>query len=610
MDRALFAASHYGALLLFALACWGIGAGVIRKFFVTTQVQRWLAHGLSLSAGVGIVICAIQVLAVAGLLSALWLFALLASGWAAALWHLFQAGALVPAGPATPAGFFWRLHWTVWLLLLLALGVLLFPLRPPNLGDELMYHLPHAAQWANSGELRINEWLRYPYFPYNYDLLYAAALVLYDDVMPHLLHAFAGLTSAWLLYQLALRQTSRVTACMAAIAWLALVRGEFGAAYVDLALAMFLLAGWIGLLLWREATPPRSIGWAVFAAFMFGVALGIKYQMLGFLPFFMFVLLLRERRPKALLLAFAAGLLPCTYWYLRNALLTGDPFNPLGGPLFGFHDWNQADLQYQLKALRDVRDWPHWLLWPAIAAPLLPSVWRSPGLRLTMAFSAYAFVIWWVTSHYARYLLPVYPMLLVLAGHVTVVCIVSGTSGLCRLLNLPAHMAPHHRRQVQGVFAAFLLLLALLTTLRSLTRDWDQVAATPAQRDAYLASHLWEYKETLDFLSHLPGARIYQFGMEGVLYYAPQPIYGDHFGRWRYNDFMTLTPPELAARLNTFGLNTLALRIEYSKLLLQHNDLLRCFDLIHQTQTFRVFNVRSNGACSDRPTGSAEPLRP
>ncbi len=99
----MFATLHYEAALLFPLACWGIGAGAIRNLFVTTQVQRWLAHGLSLSAGVGIVICAIQVLAVAGLLSAPWLFALLASGLAAALWHLFQAGALAIAGPATPA---------------------------------------------------------------------------------------------------------------------------------------------------------------------------------------------------------------------------------------------------------------------------------------------------------------------------------------------------------------------------------------------------------------------------------------------------------------------------------------------------------------------------
>lgn len=41
------------------------------------------------------------------------------------------------------------------------------PLGPPISWDELMYHLPQARQWALSGQLSVNEWLRYPWFLYN-----------------------------------------------------------------------------------------------------------------------------------------------------------------------------------------------------------------------------------------------------------------------------------------------------------------------------------------------------------------------------------------------------------------------------------------------------------
>ena len=76
------------------------------------------------------------------------------------------------------------------------------PLAPPAAFDELMYHLPYAREVAHSGSLGIHEWLRYPWFPYNYNLLYAAALLVGDDVLPHFLNALAGWLSVWMVYRL------------------------------------------------------------------------------------------------------------------------------------------------------------------------------------------------------------------------------------------------------------------------------------------------------------------------------------------------------------------------------------------------------------------------
>ena len=600
MDKLSFLLAHYAALLLFVVSCWGIGQLALRSLLRrSAPMQRWLAYGLYLCTGVGIMICTLQLLGVAGLLTGPWLIALLVIGCMAAALQVLRASAPITYEPTPSTGSFLRLHWTVWLLLLLGLGLVLFPLRLPHAWDELMYHLPHAREWAKSGKLQINEWLRYPYFPYNYHLLYAGAMVLYDDVMPHLLHALAGWTTALLLYQLALRQSGRIAACAAAIAWLALVRDEFGNAQIDMALAMFLLAGWAGFILWWETVAPRPIDWLVLAAFLLGVAAGTKYQMLSFLPFFAVAVLLRERKPKMLLWVLAAGLLPCAYWYLRNAVLTGDPFDPLGGNIFGFHEWNQADLAYQMQVVSDVRDWPHWLLWPAVVAPLLPSTWRHPGLRVTLGFGAYAFVVWLVTSHYSRYLLPAYPVLLLLAAHVVVRCIAAIQAWLRKRSKTLADPGTLARGRLQGATAVVLVFLAMQTTSRSVTRDWANIAATPAERKASLRAQLGIAGETLDFLNRLPGASVYQFGMEYLLYYAPQPIYGDHFGRWRYPDFINLSPSKLAARLAASGLNTLAVSIQGSQHLLQHRDFSQCFDAIHKNSKFEVFKLKPSEGCSD-----------
>jgi hypothetical protein len=75
---------------------------------------------------------------------------------------------------------------SLWALVLAAviLPLMLEPLRPPHDWDELMYHLPYARFWAEQGGLDVNEWLRFPVFPYSMELLYAGALLVGSDVLP------------------------------------------------------------------------------------------------------------------------------------------------------------------------------------------------------------------------------------------------------------------------------------------------------------------------------------------------------------------------------------------------------------------------------------------
>ena len=596
MDKAVFVGTHYAAVSLFVFACWGVGNSVLRRLLDATPMSVWLATGLSACCGIGIAICFVQLLAIAGLLVTPALLTLLGVGVVIALWQvqrLHRMRTIAPAASRSRAPM--HLHWTVWLLLLLGFGTVLFPLRPPYMWDELMYHLPHAQEWARTGRLQVNEWLRYPWAPFNYQLLYAAALVLSDDLMPHLLHALAGWLVALLLYQLTLRYAGHVVAFVATVAWLAIARHDFGNAYVELASALFVLAGWIGFMFWWNAAPQRWGGWLLPAAFFLGVAAGVKYQTLGLLPFFAAAVLLGERRPRPLLLALAAGLLPCIYWYGRNALLTGNPFEPLGSSLFGFQNWNADDMQRQLLDLSTSSNWPPLLVWPAIAAPLLPSIGRNPPLRMAALFSGYAVIVWLVTSHFARYLLPLYPLLLMLAA--CVVCraaylLVTRVAQPGRTGGVRVAFGQAAKARLQNVLIIALVALSVHTTARSLSNDWLQVASTPAQREAFLARQLWEYWGTTRFLHSLPQARIYQNGMEGAIYYAPHPIWGDQFGPWRYSDFVALDPIALAHKLDSLDLDTLVLRFEFNQNLRDNPQFPRCFERLRGDDTFGVYRVK------------------
>ncbi len=597
MERVSFVAAHHGALLLFALCCWGCGRLALDRLLRRTSMTGGLSAALCLSLGTAIVMLVVQLVALAGLLRTPWLFAVLAAGWLAAGFGWFRCWRANADRPSSRIDL--RLHWTIWLVLLLSLCTVLLPLRPPHMWDELSFHLAHAQQWANSGRFQINEWLRYPWSPLGYQLLYASALVLYDDVMAHVLHAYAGWVTALLLYQIGVRYTNRIVAAVAVVLWLALARESFLNAYVDMAVALYLLSAWAAFTLWRAE--PDHRGWLAAGAFLLGSAAATKYQALGFFPYFALVLLLDRRRLRLLAVVLGFGLLPCIYWYGRNLVMTGDPFDPLGGALFGFTDWNLQDMVLQLEDVQSGRGWPSWLLWPALAAPLFPRNWRNAGVRAAMLFAACAAVVWLGTSHLPRYLLPMYPVLSWLSALVVWTGIAAVSTHVAGRLRPAADWKPLTRGRLQGAGGMLLLLVVLLPTTRLLQRDWGLIGATHAQRDAFLDRQMWEYRGVLNFLQRDPTARVYQNGMEAALYYAPQPIWGDHFGPWRYRDFMTLPPRELAGKLRRLGFDLLVVKIWFVSSMLDDPIFRQCFNQRFRDQTFAVYRIEPASVCDHDP---------
>src|ERR1019366_851882 len=69
---------------------------------------------------------------------------------------------------------------------------------PPVAWDSTMYHLPNAVNWAHAGRIYADEFLRIPYFAYNFELIYALMFsyhldryVLFVGWLPFVCSAFA-----------------------------------------------------------------------------------------------------------------------------------------------------------------------------------------------------------------------------------------------------------------------------------------------------------------------------------------------------------------------------------------------------------------------------------
>lgn len=562
----MFAAAHYAAWVVFVAACWGFGRALFARLAPPTRRDAWLEAAMAATLGVGLFICAFQLLAIFGVFRREATAALVALGVLAAALQLRPWWREVRAlralrGPAAP----WtRLEKIAALALaLVTLPSLVAPLSPPAAFDELMYHLPYARLVADEGRLGIHEWLRYPWFPYNYNLLYAAALQLGDDVLPHLINGLAGALSVLMVFRLGMQHADRLGACIGAAIWLGI--GDYSNALIDMGVALFVLMACVALWWWRESEPlAGGTRWLGLAAFGLGVAAGSKYQALTFLPLVALFVGWHERRPKAWALALACFLVPCVYWYARNAVMTGDPFNPIGARVFGFTDWIPEDYVQQVADVRDHAARPNVLIWAVFLAPFSVFWKRSAALRAAGWFCFYSIAVWLLTSRYPRYLTASYPLIALMAALGWQVLFGGAVRGLRRLVGARGTARADGADAPRGTglgadWVAVLLLAALAAvSVRQTAEKVAMISPTPEAREAFLRQSVPGYA-AMDWLRRHADGRVYQIALNEAIYYGPNPIWGDTLGPWRYRDFLLLPPGDMARKLSKLGFTAIVM---------------------------------------------------
>ncbi len=325
--------------------------------------------------------------------------------------------------------------WTIAGIFLLAKA-----LRPAVFYDAIAYHLGVPNYYLQEGGIRYIPFDAASNYPFLTEMLYTLALFL------HGLRA-AQLTSVaiFLLLALAVRDFCRefvaeIDPHLPALVFL-LTPAFFEVSILytnDLLLTLYLFLVLRSILLWRER---RADSFIILAGVFAGLALGVKYTALLYLPVIVVLGLWPEKAtgtnkwPPAVRGAFlltVVALLVDAPWLLKNIIATGNPVYPFFYGLFGGSDMdsrqylNLVDLSGTRNSLSNL--WVHpWTMFfsapdtvnvrygaafclgPLIVLlvpPLLILGTIPPVAKKLLLLTGAFYVLWVVTTPEMRYLLP------------------------------------------------------------------------------------------------------------------------------------------------------------------------------------------------------------
>ncbi len=438
-----------GWLLLIAAAAHGYGIGVARllKLDLPTRLERTV---LTIGLGVG---CLIVTGFVLGLLhrvgrgSSL-LLILPAAAFGA--WQLVTSPEREPAPTDEP-------RW-IRLALLSALGACVLAnvvatLAPPSFIDALVYHLYIARTYARAGGIVELPAIWQSYQPLGVEMLFTLGFSLQGATLAALMHMGLGILAAGATFVLGRRIAGSLAGLLAAAIFYctAMIAWESTSCFVELGITTFNTLGFCALLHWSDDENPR---WLVTVALLMGLAGTCKLTAIQF-SFVAAALVgwISWRRGRGLVVALgrAATLVGislglCLPWYIHSYLWTGNPVYPFAagvfgenvdhegvwvilshyGPGHGFKDLLLAPWRlFSSGALFECAQYLSPL--PFVLGPLMLLRLRradgdgspAPSTRyrqIVFAAVVIAFVLWLKSAHIARYLVPLQPLLAVLAA--------------------------------------------------------------------------------------------------------------------------------------------------------------------------------------------------
>jgi len=419
------------------------------------------------------------------------------------------------------------------LIYLVFFTALIEALVPPWGYDSLMYHLQAPRLYLQDGQIRALPELWQANGPMILQMLYAIGLAAGTDVFPGLLHLSTGVMLSIGTFLIARRLGGEGAGWLAVALLLGVPAFPLWSSFanVDVAWALFGLLAFDALLRWREG---RSRGWLVIAGLMLGFSMASKYLALGLLAAISAAFLLWRRDDgvsrllRALAVLLSAALLTASPWYLRNWVELGNPVFPF---YFGGGGWPQARVDQLLIYMHSfgrgasVRGLLAFLevffkpeafrtiglerLNPLLLLSLLALVppFRKPK-RLLGSLILVQSVAWWLGSQQIRFLLPLIPLVSILAA-LALHDVTGRLSGSTTVRGLALVAA--------AVFVGATLFsnLAVVYQLRFLP-----VIAGLESRDAFLGRVVYDYHAMQTALDELAPADRMLMLWDGQSYYC------------------------------------------------------------------------------------------
>ncbi len=285
-------------------------------------------------------------------------------------------------------------------------------------GDSMMYHVPFAARFVQSGWTTSTEaigpdaWVAF--YPANAELIDAAFILPFGAAvlgpLANLGWLALALGSAWCIGATAGRAALGLVLGAVVMSVPVMVATQGGTARVDGATVALVLAA-VALVL----QTPRSVGSCVLAGLALGLAIGTKFAVLplaGVLLVTVALALWRRHGGRSAVAWIAATAVTSGYWYVRNLLVTGSPVPAVDlrlGPIgFAPLPSERLELLEHSSIVDNVGEPGFWgniarpavegltgsvaltiaLMLAAVAAAVLVAVQRPIGLRHAVTLSA------------------------------------------------------------------------------------------------------------------------------------------------------------------------------------------------------------------------------
>ncbi len=569
------------------LAAYGVGRPVLRGLGVSGD-DRLSTAAWSLGLGLIVVGTAVGLLGMVGMLYPVLLATLtpIAALWGLAEWvgsraERHEERPLDDAGPesrSAPSAAWreppkWLVRGMMCLAAIAAGGSLVAALAPPTAGDALCYHLELPKTFLLDHRIGFLPDHENSTFPLLAEMWYAWGLALDGPVAAQLVHWAAGVLLALATVLLASPIVGRSWARLAGGLVLLVpgVTNQMTAPLNDAALALactLAFAAW-----WRGAITDEGRRWFVVAGLAAGGALATKYVALVFAAAFAvhFVWLVVAQPQRRGLLVQGAAVVAVVAasvagpWYVRAAHHRGNPVYPFLSEVFpaelaantpdketlpesksplGRHPLGLATAAWHITFEPERFGGRGHQLGGLFLAVLPGLAWarRLRGLGWVVGLAAAYWVAWFLLRQNVRFLMPIVPLLAVMAVWVWM--------EMQRLPSIP-------RRVAAAALAVLLGAGAAIGVARA--RDGLGVAVGWESRDDYLVRHEPTWKAA-DVAAHVLRPGDHLLSQDYRAYYFPCRVTRENTFRQRTQyDRQLASPQDLGRHLRQAGFTHLLL---------------------------------------------------
>jgi 4-amino-4-deoxy-L-arabinose transferase-like glycosyltransferase len=443
-------------------------------------------------------------------------------------------------------------------------------LVPPHTADELIYHLPVPQRFVQEGRILPLYDNSLGNMPFLLHMIYTVFMLAGSDIAAKLFSLFLAIATAVLLYAFCCRFITRHVGVIALFAFFAsgMIVELAVTTRIDVSLAGMLFACTYAMINYLTT---RSRAWLWLSAVFAGFSLGIKHTaalwifLVGIL-YLVETIKQRETIPKVLQYGVLYTLLAVAVaspWYIKNAVWFHNPiypfvtgevaeFGPNGIRYFNADDERKLDAHFEatrkarpdivaeqeqeLRRAADARIERHPMrLWEYFFKPnayLMAEPYQFPNyLFLIIPFIVFLRPgkwIWWLlilglafvfcvtfTSWIARYLVPAYPALTIVAAYTL----------LTLSRRLESRLGIAKRIPVYGLGLAFVPVLAACIASLQYFHSFQYVTGIASRHD--FVSRISFYRP-IEFVNRElpPTARVMMIGAQ-MNYGLKRPYYAD-----------------------------------------------------------------------------------